>query len=74
MDCAHCEELLQPYVDRALSPAERAEAEKHLEACDGCRKRYHFEESLRGYLRRVYIEEIPLELKQKLAALRTPLL
>ena len=32
-DCEKCEELLQPYLDRVLSDAERAEAERHLEGC-----------------------------------------
>ena len=36
--CAKCEEVLQPYLDRELSDAERAEAEKHLDECSYCRK------------------------------------
>ena len=71
--CDKCEELLQPYLDRELSDAERAEAELHLDGCSYCRKRYRFEESLRVFVRQVCAEEMPPELKQKLAALRTPL-
>ena len=71
--CDKCEELLQPYLDRELSDAERAEAQSHLDLCSYCRKRYRFEESLRIFVREVCSEEMPLELKQKLAALRTPL-
>ena len=41
--CAKCEELLQPYLDRDLSDAERVQAEKHLDDCSYCRKRYKFE-------------------------------
>ena len=72
-DCEKCEELLQPYLDRVLSEEERAEAEKHLEGCSYCRKRYVFEEQIRQFVRQSVVEEMPPELKQKLAALRTPL-
>ena len=72
--CAKCEEVLQPYLDRELTEAERFEAEAHLDECEYCRKRYRFEVSLRRYVRQVSAEPMPLELKQKLAALRTPLL
>ena len=71
--CAKCEELLQPFLDRELNEAERAEAEAHLSWCSYCRKRYRFEEHLRQFVRQAVAEEMPPELKQKLAALRTPL-
>lgn len=71
--CHKCEELMQPYLDRELSEAERREAEEHLRTCGYCAKRYRFEKSLRRYIKRACCEEMPLELKQKLAALRTPL-
>jgi anti-sigma factor (TIGR02949 family) len=71
--CAHCEELMQPYLDHILSEQERIEAEQHLDECDWCRRRYRFEESLRTYVRQVVSEPMPVELKQRLAALRIPL-
>ena len=71
--CDKCEELLQPFLDRELSEAERVEAQSHLDLCSYCRKRYRFEESLRIFVRQVCSEEMPPALKQKLAALRTPL-
>ena len=71
--CAHCEEMLQPWLDRVLTDEERAEAEQHLDDCSYCRKRYRFEESLRRYVRDAAAERMPPELKAKLAALRTPL-
>jgi anti-sigma factor (TIGR02949 family) len=71
--CAKCEEVLQPYLDRELTEDERAEAEAHLNACNYCRRRYRFEESLRRYVREAAAETMPPELKAKLAALRTPL-
>jgi predicted anti-sigma-YlaC factor YlaD len=72
--CAKCEEVLQPYMDHALTDAEVAEAERHLEDCSYCRKRYRFEETLRRYVRAAAAEQMAPELKLKLAALRTPLL
>jgi uncharacterized protein with PIN domain len=72
--CAHCEEVMQPYMDRVLTDVERAEAETHLTECAYCRKRYRFEEHLRIFVRRaVQSEPMPVELKRKLADLRTPL-
>jgi mycothiol system anti-sigma-R factor len=71
--CEKCEELMQPFLDRVLSDTERAEAERHLDECGYCRRRYRFEESLRRFVRRCCEEPMPAELKVKLAALRTPL-
>jgi len=71
--CAHCEEMMQPYLDHILSDEERREAEAHLDECEWCRRRYRFEESLRVYVRKATSETMSVELKQKLAALRIPL-
>ena len=72
--CEHCEQLMQPYMDRVLTDAERAEAEAHLDECAYCRKRYRFEETLRVFVRQaVRSEPVPVDLKQKLLELRTPL-
>jgi anti-sigma factor RsiW len=71
--CDHCEQLMQPYMDRVLNDAERAEAEAHLDICSYCRKRYRFEEHLRQFVRQAVVEPMPPELKQKLSELRTPL-
>ncbi len=72
--CSHCEEVMQPFMDRVLTDVERSEAEAHLEECSYCRKRYRFEANLRQFVRQaVAVEPIPVELKQKLRELRTPL-
>jgi anti-sigma factor (TIGR02949 family) len=73
-NCDECEQWMQPYMDRVLTDAERAEAEVHLDECAYCRKRYRFEEHVRQFVRQAVIEPMPLELKQKLSELRTPLL
>jgi anti-sigma factor RsiW len=72
--CAWCEEILQPYLDRQLNERERAEAQAHLDQCGYCAKRYRFESDLRQFVRLAAVEEMSPELKQRLAALRTPLL
>jgi len=72
--CEWCEEVLQPYLDRQLSETERAEAQEHLDHCGYCARRYRFEESLRVFVRQSVAEEMPPELKERLSALRTPLL
>jgi anti-sigma factor RsiW len=71
--CAHCEEMMQPYLDHILTEAERMEAELHLDECDWCRRRYRFEESLRVYVRQAISEPMSASLKQRLSALRIPL-
>ena len=71
--CAHCEEVIQPYLDHTLSDEERRDAEMHLDECDWCRRRYKFEEELRRYVRQAVTEPMSAELKEKLAALRIPL-
>ena len=72
-NCDECEQWMQPYMDRVLTDGERAEAEAHLDDCAYCRKRYRFEEHLRQFVHQAVIEPMPVELKQKLSQLRTPL-
>ncbi len=71
--CAKCEELLQPFVDRELTEAERIDAEAHLADCGYCARRYRFETTLRMYVRRCCDEPMTDELRTRLAELRTPL-
>jgi anti-sigma factor RsiW len=72
--CDKCEEMMQPFLDGALSAAEVLAAEQHLEKCSWCAKRYRFEERLRHYVRVATLEPMSPDLKARLAALRTPLL
>ena len=71
--CAHCEEMMQPYLDRILTDEEMAAAEAHLAQCEPCRMRYRFEESLRVYVRKAVVEPMSAELRLRLSALRIPL-
>jgi mycothiol system anti-sigma-R factor len=68
--CEKCEEVMQPFLDRVLDERERAEAERHLDRCGYCRRRYRFEETLRQFVRKACAEQMPPELKLKLLALR----
>ncbi len=70
-DCEKCEELLQGYLDRQLTDAEVREAERHLDGCAYCRRRYRFEETLRRYVRLSAEERLPPGLMERLAALRS---
>jgi len=71
--CEKCEELMQPFLDGTLSDHEVATAQRHLDRCSWCARRYHFEERLRHYVRVAVSEPMSVELKARLAALRTPL-
>ena len=68
--CDKCEQMLQPFLDRELSAVEVAEAEAHLDACEYCRRRYRFEESLRSYVRLTASELMPPGLLEKINQLR----
>jgi predicted anti-sigma-YlaC factor YlaD len=70
--CDWCEEVLQPYLDRELTDEEMRTAERHLDECAYCRKRYRFEESLRMYVRQAVAPMSP-EMKARLSDLRLEL-
>ena len=42
--CDHCEEVIQPYLDRTLSVEEQTAVELHLGECPWCSKRFRFEQ------------------------------
>jgi anti-sigma factor (TIGR02949 family) len=68
--CEKCEELLQGYLDRELTPEEHVEAEGHLAGCDYCSRRYRFEAHLRQFVRLSAVERMPPGLMDKLNELR----
>jgi predicted anti-sigma-YlaC factor YlaD len=71
--CDWCEEVLQPYLDRDLSEADRIKVKAHLAKCKWCDDRYKFEGDFRRLVREAVIEPMDPALKQKLAALRLEL-
>lgn len=78
-ECSKCEELLQPYVDRNLTEAERQTVHTHLASCPWCARCYKLEEVLWKHVRDCCSEQAGVELasgdlKERLANLRTPLI
>ena len=77
-DCRHCEDLLQPYLDRTLTAEEREIVQAHLGGCNRCARCYRLEEVLWKHVRNCCEEEVSTELasnglKQRLATLRSKL-
>ena len=67
--CDHCEEVMQPFLDRELTPEARRGRGASRPA-QYCRKRYSFEAELRVYVKIACREEMSPELKAKLVALQ----
>ena len=61
---------LMPWLTALI---ERREAEAHLAHCQYCARRYKFETELRHFVKVTASAPMDPALKQKLAALRTPL-
>jgi anti-sigma factor (TIGR02949 family) len=72
-ECLECEERMQPYLDRVLDSHEYEEAKLHLASCKECERRYHFEEKLRVVIHQSGQTPMPVELRERLAALRIAL-
>jgi hypothetical protein len=53
MNCEKMENRLHDYVDGVLTPAERQEVERHLEACADCRAEMQFLQALRQQVARL---------------------
>ena len=71
IDCHEAERRLHRYVDRELSEVEVAEVQHHLEACENCRARFHFEFGLRRLIgRAMHNEPAPQSLRERIRRLR----
>jgi anti-sigma factor (TIGR02949 family) len=65
--CRGAESMLQPYLDRVLTPDEAAGVERHLGECSYCNDRYVFERSLRSVVHECCSEEpVPVGLVERL--------
>ena len=73
IDCRRTAEQLTPYVDDALSPADRAEVEQHLGACPPCRRAALESQACRNALRQssgaLRSEPLPAGLRTRCEAL-----
>ena len=72
-ECSECERLVQDYVDRVLTDADRARVQAHLDSCPRCARCYKLEETLWKHVKRCCEEPMTDDLKHRLLALRTPL-
>ena len=65
--CRGAESMLQPYLDRVLTPDEAARIEQHLRECSYCSDRYIFERGLRSVVRECCCEEpVPVGFVERL--------
>jgi anti-sigma factor (TIGR02949 family) len=72
-ECDWCEEVLQPFLDRDLTEADRIKVTAHLTKCKWCEDRYKFEGDFRRLVRQVVVEPMDPALKAKLSELRLEL-
>ncbi|MBM4254824.1 MAG: hypothetical protein FJ147_02890 [Deltaproteobacteria bacterium] len=66
MTCRHCQPLLSPYLDRALSSEEHQKVLSHLTQCLTCTKQLQQLEENRQLIRMLPAVEIPQELEARL--------
>ena len=66
--CAEAVTQLWEYLDGAVAPKDRAAIEEHLSFCRRCCGEMEFAEELRGFLAREAVEEIPDDVRMRLAA------
>jgi len=64
LSCGELREALQDYVDGALPPAEAAEVERHLEACNACRAELAFIRAIDAALSESPVERAPAGLSR----------
>ncbi len=65
--CSEAIDRLNDYLDHELKPEERADVMKHLQICQPCLQRFHFEETLLVQMRmRVTAMGAPNSLRQRL--------
>jgi anti-sigma factor RsiW len=66
MTCRHCQQLLSPHLDNALSIEERQEVLAHLEHCTTCTERFQQLEQGRQLLRVLPVAEVTLDMETRL--------
>ncbi|HEX9559861.1 MAG TPA: zf-HC2 domain-containing protein [Candidatus Dormibacteraeota bacterium] len=66
MTCREVVELMTAYLDGALSAADRARFDNHMQGCDGCRAYLAQLRTARMLMGRVASEPVPEQLKAEL--------
>lgn len=66
MTCRHCQQLLSPHLDNALSTEERRDVLAHLEHCAACTERFQQLEQGRQLLRALPVAEVTAAMQARL--------
>jgi mycothiol system anti-sigma-R factor len=67
VNCFDCQQRLDSFLDRELSPTERLQVQFHLDACPHCADGYEFQAKLNRLVRSSCAQDLPpLPFQQKL--------
>ena len=64
--CSDAVRQLWDYLDKALSPEDQTRVEGHLAFCRRCCGELEFAEELRAFLASHVVDEIPVDVKERL--------
>lgn len=68
MECAQVQELLSEYLDEMLGSSLKEEVEKHLAACDKCKKEYNLLKNIINQCNNICDEDLPDGFHEKLCS------
>ena len=67
MDCNEAIHQIYHYLDGVLTDESRAAIARHLDFCPPCSEGYHFEVELRILIARKCHDDVPAELRRRIA-------
>jgi mycothiol system anti-sigma-R factor len=67
--CAEAVKQLWAYLDRSLSPEDRARVEDHLAFCRTCCGEVEFADELQRFLASQRVDEIPVDVRRRLESM-----
>ncbi|HZR14312.1 MAG TPA: mycothiol system anti-sigma-R factor [Acidimicrobiia bacterium] len=68
MDCEHAIQRIYEYLDGELTPFKRAAIARHLDECPPCAQGFDFEIELRQVIAFKCRDEVPPDLRRRIAA------
>lgn len=68
MDCEHAIQRIYEYLDGELTPFKRAAIARHLDDCPPCAQGFDFEIELRQVIAFKCRDEVPPDLRRRIAA------